>query len=495
MHQWKRPRFVVLIIFIEIMFEHSTQFLGHGKCDTFNKQGKLLAYGGTAVNDDKIIGEHAWKLLKSFNFDPKELRGLGIHIQKLESASSSAYAQAVQSVLPFKKVEGPPKEQHSSPKKGGLETLTSGLDDEWQGSQPPVSPIKRLPVEEVAEEPTKSEYVDLPSFSQVDMTVLEALPQELREELEMEYKRRSDSRNVVGGSTTAGQSRRSSSIAPKTRQASHPIQQPFRNTATISKPGIFPEQKSTIRKSTDYARITRQLAPRNTSFLSKNKYLLRALGLDKPKSRGVRISEAELRKLDIDPEVFAILPVKLQREQLVRARLIKKNGSVPDAPTQRKVIKPTKPLVSPRRRRRRRAIGVKALYIQPPILRQQGKEKKEKLCYFETDDVQNVIEKWVSGYRHWAPREKDVEFFSKYLVQCVESKEGDMGLERAVAVMKWWLVLLRRTWGGFENGDMQVMLEDPNERAGTAWWKAFKEVKKRMDEVSRKRFGGTISLK
>lgn len=424
------------------------------------------------------------------------MRGLGIHIQKLESArSGSTYAQAVQSVLPFKKVEGPPKERHSSPEKGRQEAPTPGPDDKWQDLQPPASPVKKLSTEEVEEEATKSEYVDLPSFSQVDMTVLEALPRELREELEREYKRRSDSRHAVGGSTTVGQSRRSSSVAPKTRQPSHPIRPPFRNTTTISKPGIFPEQKPTVGKSTNYARITRQLAPRNASYLPKNKYLLRALGLDKPKSRGVRISEAGLRELDIDPEVFAILPVKLQREQLVRARLIKKNGSVPDAPTQRKVIKPAKPLVSPRRRRRRRAVGVEALYIQPPILRQQGKEKKEKLCYFETDDVQTVIEKWVSGYRHWAPREKDIEFFTKYLVQCVESKEGDMGLERAVAVLKWWLVLLRRIWGGFENEEVEVEREDPNERAGISWWKAFKEVKKRVDETSRKRFGGKISLK
>ncbi|EKM83150.1 hypothetical protein AGABI1DRAFT_118512 [Agaricus bisporus var. burnettii JB137-S8] len=469
------------------------KFLGHGTCDTFNKQGKLIGPGGDAVNDDKIIGEHAWRLLKSFNFDPKELRGLGVHIQKLEPAGSgSTHAQAVQSVLPFKKAEGLPKERFSSPEKGQRGAPTPGPDDRWQDFQPPPSPVKKSSTKNVAEEPTKPEYVDLPSFSQVDMTVLEALPRELREELEREYKRRSDSPHVVGGSTTAGQSGRPSFIAPQTRQPSHPVQQ---NTTTTSKPGIFPQQKAAVGKATDYARITRQLAPRTASNLPKNKYLLRALGLDKPKSRGVRISEAELRALDIDPEVFAILPVKVQREQLVRARLVKKNGSVPDGPTQHKIIRPSKPFISPYRRHRRRFAGVKALYIQPPILRQQGKEKKEKLCYFETDDVQTVIEKWVSGYRHWAPREKDIEFFSKYLVQCVESKEGDMGLERAVAVMKWWLVLLRRIWGGFENEDMEVEREDPNERAAVAWWKTFTEVKRRVDEAARKRFGGKLSLK
>ncbi len=54
-----------------------------------------------ASSDAQIIGDHAWRLLKSFNFDPRELRGIGIQIQKLESASSSTSAPAGQAVLPF----------------------------------------------------------------------------------------------------------------------------------------------------------------------------------------------------------------------------------------------------------------------------------------------------------------------------------------------------------------------------------------------------------
>jgi len=183
----------------------------------------------------------------------------------------------------------------------------------------------------------------------------------------------------------------------------------------------------------------------------------------------------------------------VQREQLIRTRVLKKEGYVPDESPQHKVLKPIKPFTSPSRRHRR-GPAPKAVYIQPPILRQQG-NGKEKLCYFETDDIQSVIEKWVTSYRHWAPKEKDLEFFSRYLLQCMESHEGDMGLERAVSIMKWWLVILRRMWGELGDEDPQATCQDPNELAAIAWWKAFKEVKKRLDEVAKKRFGGKLSLK
>lgn len=468
----------------------------------------MVGLGGRAVNDDKIIGEHAWRLLKSFNFDPKELRGIGIQIHKLEPIKNGSNStQGVQSVLAFSKVGGRPKESHPSHKGKQVENEPDP-NLEIQALTPQHLPLKS-PTKVVtssghpSDTSTKPEHPDLPSFSQLDMSVFEALPKEVREELELEYKRRSGSPALVGGSGIRDRSR-ASSAALRNRQPFQPLRKtpqitrqpshPLRNQILKPKPGVFP-QKSTFGNEPNYKRITQQLAPRSGANIYANKSLLRALGLDKPKKLPVRVTPAALQDLDIDPEVFAMLPVKIQREQLLRARLIKKNGSVPDAPTQRKILKPAKPLVPPLRRRRF-AYGIKALYVQPPILRQQGRDKKEKMCYFETDDVQSVIEKWVKGYQHWAPKEKDIEFFSKYLLQCVESKEGDMGLERAVAVMKWWLVLLRRVWGALENvASKEVECKDANERAALAWWVAFREVKRRLDEAAKRRFGGKLSLK
>jgi len=396
--------------------------------------------------------------------------------------------QAVQSVLPFKKLNSSAKRGDLSP----VKLCRHASDTEEipaESSHVAQRAISNLP---------NPECVDLPSVSQLDMTVFEALPRDLREELEKEYQRRSGSPHVrVADPARVGPSdplqRRQFSPAGRQNSLFQRVSDaPRGTTPNFRAIDIFPP-KPVVGRETNYSRITQQLAPRHGISVHGNKSLLRALGLDKPKPPPVRITEAQLRDLDIDPEVFAILPVKVQREQLIRARVLKQEGYVPDEATQRKVLKPIKPFPSPSRRRRR-GPGPEAVYIQPPILRQQGSEK-EKLCYFEADDIQSVIEKWVTSYRHWAPKEKDLEFFSKYLCQCMESREGDMGLERAVSIMKWWLVLLRRMWGELEDKDSQTTCQDPNERAAIAWWKAFKEVKKRLDEVAKKRFGGRLSLR
>jgi DNA repair protein REV1 len=469
-----------------------SQFLGHGSCDSFNKQAKLVGSGDNAVNDDKIIGEHAWRLLKSFNFDPRELRGIGIQIQKLEPIKSApASGQSVQSVLPFKNVNIPAKGKYKADRASTAPESEAGVEIQEIMPLPPPSPATSRE-KRVDSTTAKPNYVDPPSFSQVDMTVFEALPKELRDELEREYRRRSGSPSKVA----AGPSRAKVLNAPPHRQPSHPLRQtsyPSRNVFPNSRSKIFPE-KLAFGKGNNYGRITQQLAPRNGTSIYANKALLRALGLDKPKPPPVCITETELRDLNIDPEVFAMLPVKVQREQLVMARIIKKDGTIPDGPTQRKILKPSKPFTSPFRRRRR-ALGPKAVYVQPPVLRQQGKEKKEKLCYYETDDIQMVIEKWVTSYKHWAPKDKDIDFFSRYLLQCMESREGDTGIERAVSIIKWWLVLLRRVWAEFENKGEEAEQTDAKERTATAWWKAFREVKSRLDNVAKKRFGGKLSLK
>lgn len=59
--------------------------LGHGKCDTFNKS-KVF---GVATHSAVVIGKEAVSILRSFNFSPGDLRGIGIQMQKLEPIKSS----------------------------------------------------------------------------------------------------------------------------------------------------------------------------------------------------------------------------------------------------------------------------------------------------------------------------------------------------------------------------------------------------------------------
>ncbi|KAI1810567.1 impB/mucB/samB family protein [Poronia punctata] len=54
--------------------------LGHGKCDTFSKSVSF----GVATHDYQVLGKEAVSILRSYNFSPGDLRGLGVQLTKLE---------------------------------------------------------------------------------------------------------------------------------------------------------------------------------------------------------------------------------------------------------------------------------------------------------------------------------------------------------------------------------------------------------------------------
>ncbi|OJT06249.1 DNA repair protein REV1 [Trametes pubescens] len=440
------------------------KFLGHGICEGYNKQAPLIAPGGRATSNDKVIGEHAWRLLKSFNFDPRELRGIGIQIQKLEKASSAQDTELGQAVLPFKR---------TGASKLGISISTSKARNGVDARQPKIAiqpPSQDDDEVQIVEKPPEvgraQPDIDLPSFSQVDMSVFEALPEDLRKELEAEYQRRS---------VTPGP-------APK----------------DPTPPPPEPEKKfGIVVRGPNLKRITRQLAPRNRPMLSPTNKLF----AKRVYTSSVSVTKSELRKYGIDPDVFAALPLEMQREQLAAHRA----PGVTVYASQRKVLKPSEY----RGKRSSHSPSVvyrappapKAVYLARPTLKQQGKAPGERLQFSETDDVQRVIEAWVDGFREHAPNQRDVDYFAKFLVRCVDgARSSDSGVERAVAVAKWWLVLLRRHFGAWENapepetplvGTKRVT----SEVVGRAWWGAFRTVKAMMDEAARKKFGGCLSLK
>ncbi|KAG8217171.1 hypothetical protein J3R82DRAFT_5252 [Butyriboletus roseoflavus] len=427
--------------------KEAPKFMGHGLCESFNKQTALANAQGQATSDSKDIGDHAWRLLAAWDFDPAELRGIGIHIQKLENGRNGDVGQAK---LPFQTVDrsrAPPE---------------SELDDTPELVVQPPSSQGELVNADVPEQKC-ADQVSLPSLSQVDMEVLEALPEDIRKELEDAYRRRSHSPMVV-------------------ETAPVPIASPASRVSAAA-------------KGLNVKRITQQLAPKSGSGLSPKKSVL-FTKRDTPASvSAVRVSDTELRKLDIDPVVFAALPVDMQREQLIMARNTKKCGAVSE---RRLVIKDTsrapreKPLhVHPKRP------PPKAHRPRPPTLKQQGKQRGEKLSFTETDDVQRVIEAWVEGFEECLPNQRDVDYFCKFLVQSVEF--SDVGMEKTIAVMRWWLVLLRRRWGAHEADQSeanQATQQVTPEAIGKAWWKAFREVKDRVDvdcaQALRRKFGSDV---
>ena len=340
------------------------------------------------------------------------------------------------------------------------------------GNGDPVQMVEFTPVEQ-------HQRIDLPSFSQVDMDVFESLPRDVREELEREYQRRSAPLFTSAKNTVKPPSR-APSVAPP----------PPKRSPT---PAIFP-QKPRGKSTTNLRRITQQLAPRSRASISPDKSALYSWAVKPKNKQGIKISGKVLRELNLDPDVFFELPVQVQSEQLAMARILRDKGALPEPPRERKILKPRKhdlppdfvPYVAPK---------PKARHLTPPYLRQQV--KGQKLQFKETDDVQKVVETWVMTYSKWAPREKDVDFLCKYLVQSVDRQVAtDVGVERSVAVMKWWLVLLRRLFPASEVIDEDDdLMSSQRDTVGEAWWDAFRKVKDKMDQVARPRFGGGLAFK
>ena len=470
-------------------------------------------------------------MLCSFNFDPKELRGVGIQIQKLERASTKPAAQTVgQILIPFKPKDkdaskddsnskgkerekrlitswpvpvlpspvvipsdDPPTEIHLPPPPIGTNLVAGAIEAE-AGESPPTTLAARA---------TGPPHLDLPSFSQVDMSVFEALPEDLRRELEAEYSRRS-----VPPPTEVRTAAISTAVVTK-NAAAGPSRLPA-PAKRVAWGDIVPKNSK---------RIAQQLAPKRGGAVVPLKDPWETLNkwLEKPKKFKVTrlgpshavydASPRELRLLGLDAEVFNLLPPEIRREQLCGAKIARDTGALPVLTEESKVvIKPKKTMVI----RYPRLPPPKARYLLQPVLRMPGEKRGSRASYTEANDIQGLVEKWVTGFKRHPPNQKDVERFSKWLLGCMDSnKTGDVGTEKALKVMKWWLFLLRRNWGWLEgieefdsdgdecNGeekDGSYYERKQKREVGKAWWIAFLTVKKQMDVYSRKRFGGCISL-
>ncbi|KIW10858.1 hypothetical protein PV08_10157 [Exophiala spinifera] len=182
--------------------------LGHGKCDTFNKSIML----GVATNDASVLGREAVSILRSYNFPPGELRGLGVQMQKLEPlkpavSGSAGLPDSSQRRLQFKKPPTPsrpaeepslhaafppvvhspnakhvedPIEEIPTPEKGKLQdNVYSALDDHTNDA--------------AQQRPLNVSGTQFIMPSQIDPTVLAELPSEIRTKLAPKQKSIMDS--------------------------------------------------------------------------------------------------------------------------------------------------------------------------------------------------------------------------------------------------------------------------------------------------------------
>ncbi|KZS98859.1 DNA repair protein [Sistotremastrum niveocremeum HHB9708] len=427
------------------------KFLGHGMCESFSKSIDIAGIDGRATSDEKIIGEHAWRLLKGFVFDPKELRGIGIQILKLEKPSDASVASMGQSVLGFVKGQTSPErsiKRGSSPKKPII------IDDDTDAGERAKQPSRASPIRPKKESLQKADII-MPTFSQIDPNVLNELPPNIRDEIARDYPK--------------GSTRSPSPSKPKTSPFKKPLSPQKQAT-----PG--PSAKLAVR-----SRITAQLAPKGSSSIAAKKSTLFTKRVTKS---GLHVTDAELQKLGIDPTVFAVLPESDQKEQLTIYRGASK---LPQGTGVFKKREKVVPIGRPGSKKRVLP-PPKAKFAETQALVQKGRKGAPEVRYDKVSDIQDVIKGWFEGFADECPRQKDIDHIANFMVECVTGGSGSHnGLGKATSTMKWWKILLERRWPQRKPGGRPHFV-------GEAWWDAFGIVKDRVNEVVNSRFGGKLSV-
>ncbi|KAH9039423.1 hypothetical protein EDB84DRAFT_1397049 [Lactarius hengduanensis] len=439
------------------------KFMGHGQCVTYNKQSALVGPDGRATSDPRLIGSLSWRLLRTLSIPPRELRGISIHIQKLDAhIPAPGHAH-----LPFRPAPNP---------------TASGT---IVGPAPKARAPSSTPVI-APSEPRPAAGADLPSFSQLDMSVFEALPEDIRKELETEYERRS---------------------APAPNKPEPPADPTSRANSVIPARGGGNDRPRGRGMGAVSSRGRRGSLGRDQAR-GATSWALRPRGRGRGRGRllafppaMIHVKPGELEELGIDAEVFSALPVRIQREQLAAARGARVRPS-------QQPVRPSSPLRPLQRLEGRWAPpqGPHEYIPPPPPPRARFAEAERPVLrrgdadtspVVEGVDVRRVVRAWVELFVRHVPHAEDVALVGGYLVRCVVT---DVGAERAVGVMRWWGALLRRRWAVWEHADERDEEPEPGEdiRAevvGMAWWRAYREVGDNLNAVVRKRFGGSLKFR
>jgi DNA repair protein REV1 len=380
--------------------------MGHGKCDTFNKSASF----GIATNSQEVIAKEAISILRSFNFPPGELRGIGIQMTKLEPLKYSMEdsQDSSQKKLIFQKQEAPAVQSEDD--------VDPIIDDDTQVvvksiEEPVILPAATISTKPNAtnrilntagtqflpikfdirepDQPDRSFSEFMPNESQLDMDAFAQLPPEIQDEIKADYKRRITRHTP----DTVSRSRASPArgVAQKKKQA---------------------KGKSVVR--------SKRGGTTSNSTLTQANFVL------SPNPKRFHDGNGETSRsmspiTDLDPSVLAELPEDIRRQVVAEHR--------------QERLRKAQLNVTPKKNRTlgsSRLAGQKHLFALPP--------KAEKpfftINHLTTlSDLRDALTVWVNETNAAeGPVDEDVESLARYLWKVVVD-EKDM--EKATNLVSW----------------------------------------------------------
>ncbi|XP_024142544.1 DNA repair protein REV1 isoform X1 [Oryzias melastigma] len=171
----------------------SAKYGGHGICDNLARTVMLAQ----PTDSGQLIASAVIKLLHAMQLQAQDLRGIGIQVQQLEGnrhpppdsrgpRSCSIKEMLLGQGLAVRSNKNNSRKEHSTPS-ASSSSLTSSPTEPVPGTSKEQPTSRQTPKHSRAR---LSITIEVPSPSQVDRSVLEALPPELREQVEQSWTKR-----------------------------------------------------------------------------------------------------------------------------------------------------------------------------------------------------------------------------------------------------------------------------------------------------------------
>ncbi|KAJ6088597.1 DNA repair protein Rev1 [Penicillium sp. IBT 16267x] len=419
--------------------------LGHGKCDIFNKSVVL----GIATNATDIVAKEAISMLRSFNFSPGDLRGLGVQMTKLEplKAGSSANIDSSQRQLNFAKspsrkktVTGaestspsknntprienqtPSRPVHTTPDIPGSQFIMPTQADPTVLSELPSDIRSRLVAQSkspdyanpVSQIPAPMPTIPaLPPQSQLDLDILAALPDDLRDEVLGYYNQQP---SISAPSAVEA--------APTPPPLEH-VPRPSSSGAVGTKRPLIPPKRRRGRPP-KFPKIDDR-SQRLTNFVSRPTTAVSSVEPETPRQSSPVVEEHH----GISADFLDALPEDIRQEILDEQR---RSSSVQQPPPEPVPID-SGPDTEPEAVGSIAAQEDKRLPLPPlperPVFTSQH--------FSRLPDLREAVGEWHSAFASHGPYSEDVEVLCGYLGRVIVDEKD---IEKAVAVVRWlmWLV-------------------------------------------------------
>lgn len=195
--------FVFSVLFIKMKVRKPgtptpRKFMGHGICDNVARSCTLP----TVTDEAQVIAKQCHALLKQLSVTPEDVRGMGIQVSKLTLKNASASAKNSRSLFDFMKPQTSDHQSVAEPAalpsvvENAGENRDRSVPESPQHEKNKFPPLPRFSPQKAQQNQHSEsekrlgdlgEHLCLPSPSQIDPAVFEALPEEIRNSIEKSY--------------------------------------------------------------------------------------------------------------------------------------------------------------------------------------------------------------------------------------------------------------------------------------------------------------------